>query len=494
MNKNYEHSEALSFPRVMISALSGGAGKTILSIGIIAALINRGKDVAPFKKGPDYIDAGWLALTAGRKCYNLDTFLVSKKLVIKSFISRSIESDFALVEGNRGLYDGIDTEGSTSAAELSKLIDTPVILCVDCTKSTRTMAAAILGCIHFDPNVDIKGVVLNRVAGTRHKRILKKNIEYHCGLPVVGAIPKLKKQNFPERHMGLIPTFEHDWAKEAISYALKMAKKHLDIEKIIHIAIQAKKLKSDNSYPALEITDGKSSSVSISNTNRKFQRTSTFQKPIIRIGVIKDSAFQFYYPENLEALCRQGAQLEFISPISDKSLPKLDALYLGGGFPETHLEALSGNMNFMEEIRRLVEDGFPIYAECGGLIYLGHSVILNDKSYKMANVFPVEYSFSKKPAGHGYTILKVENKNPYFEVGTEIRGHEFHYSMASKWSGNDDDLVFKMKRGVGFHSKRDGLCYKNVLALYTHIHALGTPQWATAIIRKAVGYKKQHFK
>ncbi|MGD8846753.1 MAG: AAA family ATPase, partial [Desulfobacteraceae bacterium] len=193
-------------PGIVIAAIRGGSGKTIFAVGIIAALRQKGIGVAPFKKGPDYIDAGWLALAAGRPCYNLDTFLIDSHTIQQSYQTRTVGTEIAVIEGNRGLYDCIDTRGETSTAELAKLLDIPLVLCVDGTKSTRTMAAVVAGCTNFDPGLKLKGVVLNRVAGPRHERILRDSIEYHCGIPVLGALPKQRQQRFPERHMGLVPT------------------------------------------------------------------------------------------------------------------------------------------------------------------------------------------------------------------------------------------------------------------------------------------------
>jgi len=462
-------------PGIIIAALRGGAGKTILSIGIIAALKSFKKNVAPFKKGPDYIDAGWLAMAAGRPCYNLDNFLIEKKQILNSFYTHTLKSDIAVIEGNRGLYDGLDTEGSTSTAELAKLLNLPVILCLDCTKSTRTMAAVVLGCIKFDPTVTIKGIILNRVAGPRHENIVRKSIENYCGIPVLGAVPKLGKQNFPERHMGLIPTPEHEWANDSINAALKMAKSYIDLDSLIEIAC------TSNQQPAT----GNRQPVT---SNR--QPVTGNRQPAPRIGIIKDSAFQFYYPENIDALVAVGADTVFISPLRTNKIPPVDALYIGGGFPETHAKELSENEQFRNEIRALAEDGLPIYAECGGLMYLGEELVLDNKSYQMAGVLPVVFGLSKKPKGHGYTIISVEKENKYFKKGSEIRGHEFHYSYVLEWKGNDEDLVFNMKRGNGFINKKDGVCYKNVLATYSHIHALGTPSWATAMVSNAISYKK----
>ena len=471
--------------------MRGGSGKTILSIGLIAAWKKHNKSIAPFKKGPDYIDTGWLALAADRPCYNLDTFLLETPQILQSFFAHTGKDDIAVIEGNRGLYDGIDLAGSTSTAELAKLLKTPILLCVDCTKITRTMAAVISGLIQFDPDVMIKGVVLNRVAGARHERILRDNIEHYCGIPVLGAIPKLKTQIFPERHMGLVPTPEHDWAGDSIDAAAQIASKHIDLDAIFELIQDLPTLEAteDGSQPATSSAESKPE-VSIQKKVYSGQGIITdAEKP--KIGIIKDSAFQFYYPENIDALQAAGAETVFISPLVDKTMPGLDALYIGGGFPETHAKELAQNERFRKELKALAEDDLPIYAECGGLMYLGQELVLEGKTYPMVGVLPVSFDFYPRPQGHGYTIVTVENENPFYEVGTEIRGHEFHYSRVSHWGGEDEDLIFRMQRGVGITKDKDGICYKNVLATYTHIHSLGTPQWADALVNNAVTYHKK---
>jgi cobyrinic acid a,c-diamide synthase len=462
----------LAFPRIVISAIRGGSGKTIISTGIIAAFRAAEKKVSPFKKGPDYIDAGWLALAAGRPCYNLDTFLVPAGRVLASFCSHSLYADLSVIEGNRGLYDGIDLEGTTSTAELAKLLTAPVILCIDCTKSTRTMAAVVLGCIRFDENVDIKGVILNRVAGARHENILKKSIEYHTGVPVLGSLPKLGRQSFPERHMGLIPTPEHKWAAESINAAAEIAVKYIDLDKLYETAF---------SPPGLPEAGGAQKIVA--GPAKAFVK-----KP--RIGIIRDSAFQFYYQENIDALISESAEIVYTSPLSDKRIPDIDALYVGGGFPETHAKELSENISYKEDLRTLAEKGLPVYAECGGLMYLGKELILDGVTYEMTGLLPIAFGFSKKPQAHGYTIVRVEGNNPYYKTGTEIRGHEFHYSNILEWDGKEKDLAFRLERGSGLVNNRDGVVFKNVLATYTHIHAMGTSSWAAAMVRKAIEYRK----
>jgi cobyrinic acid a,c-diamide synthase len=464
------------FPRLIIAALRGGSGKTIVSIGIIAALRGRGHFVAPFKKGPDYIDAGWLALAAGRPCYNLDTFLLDPDLIRHSFCSHAAPGGLAVVEGNRGLYDGIDLDGATSTAELAKLLQAPVVMCLDCTKTTRTMAAVISGCVRFDPDVRIRGVILNRVAGSRHESILRRSIEHYTGVPVIGAVPKLGRQIFPERHMGLVPTPEHGWAADSIQSIARVASQHIDLDALFRIAREAPRI-SGVCQP--------------SELNGSTDQQATVPPARCRIGILKDSAFQFYYPENIEALEAAGAELIFISPLRDGQLPEIDALYVGGGFPETHAQELAENKEFSGRLRSLVDDGLPVYAECGGLMYLGNELVIEGRSFPMAGVLPLSFGLFKRPQGHGYTVVTVEGENPYYPIGAEIRGHEFHYSRVLSWSGAESDLIFRMQRGVGIHGDRDGIAFKNVLATYTHIHALGNPGWASALVRNAVAYRSR---
>jgi cobyrinic acid a,c-diamide synthase len=272
--------------------------------------------------------------------------------------------------------------------------------------------------------------------------------------------------------MGLVPTPEHDWAEESIEKAAEMASKYLDLDRLLAIAREAPHLAATSEIP-------------IEKIDLDFEEKK--RKP--RIGVIKDAAFQFYYPENLEALEAAGAEIVMVSALADARLPSLDGLYIGGGFPETHAQALAENKGFRQDVRRLAEKGLPIYAECGGLMYLGESLVLSGVAYPMVGVFPVIFGFSKRPEGHGYTIFEVERANPYFEPGIQIRGHEFHYSNVLSWKGKTDDLAFRVTRGVGLAGKRDGVCYQNTLATYTHVHALGTPSWARAMVEVSKGWQ-----
>ncbi|MFH1076713.1 MAG: cobyrinate a,c-diamide synthase [Pseudomonadota bacterium] len=458
-------------PRLVVAGLSGGAGKTIVSLGIVASFRRMGKKVIPFKKGPDYIDAGWLACAASHPCYNLDTFLSSKEQAFSSFQKQALDGDISLVEGNRGLYDGMDIHGTTSTAELAKLIKSPVLLVIDCTKSTRTIAALVLGCIRFDPEIMIKGVILNRIGGGRHEEIVRQSIEHYTGIKVVGAIPRLKSSIFPERHMGLVPQQESSDAEKAICISGDIAEKHLDIDEILAIS---------GSAPFLNYTD---STCSMEHSEKIHK---------VRIGVVRDSAFQFYYQENLDALKECGADLVFISALLDSSIPELDALYIGGGFPETHAGVLAANKSFREAVFRLAHNGLPIYAECGGLMYLGEKILMDGAEYPMCGVLPITFGLLKNPQAHGYTDLKVDRKNPIFDIGMRLHGHEFHYSKVVEWRGVHQDLAFKVERGRGICGDRDGVCYKNVLATYSHILALGFPEWTEGMIKSA--YASRQFR
>lgn len=458
-------------PRIVVAALRGGSGKTILSVGIIAAWRKLGNRVSSFKKGPDYIDAGWLALASGRPCYNLDTYLIPEDRVLDSFLNHSESGDLALIEGNRGIFDGTDLSGTTSTAELAKLLKAPVVLCLDCTKATRTVAAVVLGCKLFDPFVEIKGVILNRIAGSRHESILRRSIDRYTGIPVLGAVPKLGGEIFPERHMGLLPTPEHRLAIHAVEEISRVAQQCLDIGALADLAHKTEELE-----PAVRIES---------------TRKSPSANPP-RIGVLRDSAFQFYYPENIEALEAAGGKPVMISPLGEnRDLPEVDALYIGGGFPETHARELAQNHRFKTALKRLSQDGLPIYAECGGLMYLAEELTLGQERFPMAGVLPVVLGFSERPQGHGYTEVLVEVENPYFPVGFEFKGHEFHYSKMIEWRGSEKDLVFRMKRGAGVWNGKDGILYKNVLATYTHLHSLGVPEWARSMVRNADAYRRQ---
>lgn len=452
----------MAAPRVVIAGLSGGGGKTLVSVGIVAAWRRHGHAVAAFKKGPDYIDAAWLGRAAGAPCRNLDLFLMPPDAIRRSVATAGRRGAVAVIEGNRGLFDGADARGTCSTAELAKLLEAPVVLVVDATKATRTVAALVLGCQRLDAEVAVAGVILNRVAGSRHERVLREALRDICGLPVLGVLPRLERHPFPERHLGLVPPDEHDARDTAVAEAAAIAEAQLDLAALGDVAHRAP--------PLTAAADPDGGTV-----------TTT---PVVSVGVFRDAAFQFYYPENLEALTRAGARLVGISPLADPTLPDVDALYVGGGFPETLAGRLAANAPFRAAVRRAACAGLPVYAECGGAVYLGAELVMDEATYPMAGVLPASFGFGARPQGHGYAEVETVSPNPFFAVGESIRGHEFHYTFLTA-RGDDLRFAFRVRRGHGFDGVRDGLCHHNVLASYTHVHALGTTAWAPALIAAA---------
>lgn len=466
-------------PRIVVSGLRGGGGKTVLSLSLAASLRKKGYHIIPFKKGPDYIDAGWLARAAGSPCYNLDLFMMTPGQALQSFIEHSYKAQFAVIEGNRGLFDGVDHKGTYSTAELAKLLHAPVVISIDCTKTTNTAAAMVLGCLKMDPEVIIGGVVLNRVATTRQETVIRKAIKEHCNVPVLGAIPRLKKDPFPERHMGLTPFQEHHDISESIEVVAELGEKYLDMEGIMRIA--------EGAGPIEE------SQVRSQESSKASSEPSTLNSEL-RIGVIRDSAFQFYYEENFEELVKRGACITEVSPLKENALPDIDALYIGGGFPETHAIALAENKGFRDSLLSAIEKGLPVYAECGGLMYLGEHIILDNKTYPMVGALPITFGMEKRPGAHGYTVVEVEKRNPYFPEKCVLKGHEFHYSKVLDVKDADTYYAFDVKRGKGIVDNKDGICYKNVLAAYTHLHAIGAPEWADGLVKCAVKNKRSKIK
>lgn len=456
---------------LVIAGLAGGSGKSVVSVGITAAFARQGRCIVPFKKGPDYIDAGWLQLAAGRRCYNLDPFFMTKESIQRSFAVHSADADLVIVEGNRGLYDGVDVEGGYSTAELALMLDLPVVLVVNCTKTTRTVAALVLGCQQFDKRLNIKGVVLNQIATTRQRRLITESVERYTDIPVIGSIPRLKRDIFPMRHLGMVPHQEYIDSREALDYLADLIVENVALDSLQAIMKTLPDTEPDN-------TD-------------KTGHNSLHVLPHMTIGVLQDAAFQFYYSENLEALENAGARLVSINALCDSRLPELDGLYIGGGFPETSASELAANTSFRQSVKQAADSGLPIYAECGGLIYLGNSIVQEGEEFPLVGVFPVRFGMSAKPQAHGYTIFHVAKKNGFYQQGVDIKGHEFRYSKVLDWQGSSEQLILKMVRGRGFIDGWDGLTYNNVLALYTHIHADGTPQWAKNFVNRCREAKRK---
>jgi cobyrinic acid a,c-diamide synthase len=447
-------------PRLLIAGMSGGSGKTLVSLALLLALRRAGFPVRAFKKGPDYIDAAWLSWASSHAARNLDTYLMGRDIVRSSFARNAITDGVNLIEGNRGLFDGFDAAGTHSSAALSHCLAAPVLLVINASMVTRTAAALVAGCRALDPELPIRGVILNNVSGQRHEEVLRAAIESACAIPVVGTIHKAAVNPLPERYLGLVPPQEHD-ATEQIQRDLLQLADGLDLNAILSIARNA---------PSLEIDHPEVSPSAVKG---------------IKVGYLRDAAFSFYYPENLEQLEQGGAELIPISSLQSDALPEgLCALYIGGGFPEKYAEVLSANRSFLESIRQAALNGLPIYAECGGLILLAQTLRWEDRAYPMAGVFPFDVEGFVTPQGHGYSELHVDQPNPFFPTGLVLHGHEFHYSRISL-GDKPADTACAVLRGVGCFQKRDLVVTKNVMAGYTHLHALATPEWAKGFLNAA---------
>lgn len=454
-------------PRVAVAAPQGRSGKTTVTASLIAGLRARGLMVQPFKKGPDFIDPSWLSLVAGRQCRNLDRFLMDEQTIRRSFTGHAAGADISVIEGAMGLFDGVDVEGSGSTAEIAKVLRAPVLLVVNAVRMTRSAAAIVLGCQKLDPDVRIAGVILNNVARPRHRDMLTAAIDRYCGLPVLGVFPKNKEYTVPDRHLGLIPAEENEALQRVLERWSKDAESLLDLDRILEIARKAPGLPGEDSFPS--------------------PRDAGVSRP--RVGVLRDRAFSFYYPENLEALERAGAELVFIDALRDELPDDLDALYVGGGFPEVFAAELEANETLRRAVRDRVESGMPVYAECGGLMYLGERLVWGGKGFRMAGAIPFETDLDERPRGHGYMVLRAVRDNPYFAEGTVVRGHEFHHSGVTRVNP-EVSLCMEVQRGYGIDGKRDGMCYRNAFAAYCHIHALSVPEWAPNMVRAAAQYRE----
>ena len=450
--------------RLVIAGLAGDTGKSLVSLGVIGALRARGLAVAPLKKGPDFIDAAWLGAAAGIPGRNLDTFLMSEDRILASVAEVAKSADIAVVEGNRGLFDGMDAVGSHSTAVLARLLDAPVLLVIDARKVTRTVAALVAGCQTLDPELSLGGVILNRVGTERQVKVIREAVEQETGIPVLGAIPRLRVQHLPSRHLGLVTAFEHAATQATLEKLARLVRQYVDLDAILALADRGP-------LPAPRVPF-------------------VTQKPVapkVRIGVLRDRAFSFYYPENLSALEMAGAELVDISPLADEQLPTVDALYAGGGFPEVHAAALSANVSLRDTLKREIDAGLPVWAECGGLMYLSRSVLCDGELHPMVGALPICVEQMSKPQGHGYVMARVDRPTPFLPEGTVFRGHEFHYSRLRDDQLGKIETTIELERGVGLGGGRDGIHVGNVIATYMHLHALGVPEWAQSVVDAAAG-------
>jgi len=444
--------------RLFISATHKSSGKTTISVGLAAALAARGLSVQTFKKGPDYIDPMWLARASGRACYNLDFNTQSEAGILATFASRSREADIVLVEGNKGLHDGVDVAGKDSSAALAGLLRTPVVLVVDTMGMVRGIAPLVLGYTAFDQSIDIAGIILNKVGGARQESKLRQALERYTDVPVLGAIGRDETLAVAERHLGLTTPAEDACRDEKVAHMRDVVARNVDLDRLIEIAAAA----GTASGPAVVETP----------TPRD-----------IRIAVARDAAFGFYYADDFEALERAGAELVFVDLMRDQKLPPVDALFIGGGFPETQAAALAANRAMRADVRAAIVSGLPAYAECGGLMYLSRSIAFRGETHEMVGVVPADTVVGERPQGRGLVVLEetADAPWPFRPERPCIPAHEFHHGGLT----NIDPacrFAYRMRRGYGVDGKRDGVVVHNLLASFSHLRDTSRHHWARRFV------------
>ena len=447
--------------RVLISALHKSSGKTTLSIGLLAALNALGVAVQPFKKGPDYIDPMWLSRAAGRPCVNLDFHTQSQDEILQAFASRAVNADLSLVEGNKGLFDGVDVDGSDSNAAMAALLKAPVVLVVDTRGMTRGIAPVIQGYQNFQDDVTISGIILNHVGGPRHESKLRAALERYTDVPVIGALGRYPELEISERHLGLMPANEASHVEDIVANTGRVIAENVDLDIFRACAQKAPSLQA----PLVSVQ--------------------AIQGDRVRIGVARDSAFGFYYPDDLESLENAGAELVPFNTTRDLDLPDVDGLFIGGGFPETHAAVVSGNVALRDKIKAALENGMPAYAECGGLMYLARSLTWDGVTHEMVGIVPGDTVMHKTPVGRGYVKLEETGNSPWGLIGdgkTALPVHEFHYASLE---GLPVGLsyAFKVRRGYGIDGENDGMIINNLIAGFSHHRAVGGNQWAERFVQ-----------
>ena len=457
---------------LFISAAHKSSGKTTVSIGLCAALSKRGLVVQPFKKGPDYIDPIWLGIAAGRPCYNLDFFTAGREETIEDFARRDQSADISIIEGNKGLYDGLDLDGSNSNAALAKSLQAPVILVSDARGTMRGIAPLLIGYQVFDSDVNIAGVIANMTGGSRHESKLRAAVEHYTDIHFLGALDKDSSISIDEQHIGLIPGYEEPQSDNKISIIADAVNDHIDLDRLIEIAATAPENKILVSKP---------------------DNIVSFHG--ITIGIAQDPAFGFYYPGDLDAMRTAGAEIVPINTLTDSELPLIDGLFIGGGFPERYAAELEANIKLRNSIKAAIENGLPAYAECGGLMYLSRSLNWQGKTFDMAGAIPGDTRMHEKSCGRGYVKLEEISGVFPWESSNDptalVHAHEFHYSSIDGLA-ESTQFAYTVRRGSGINHQSDGLIYKNPMASYSHLRNTRATPWVERFLSFVSDIKAGH--
>ena len=460
--------------RFLISAAHKSSGKTTVAVGLAAAMRARGLAVQTFKKGPDFIDPMWLTQASGRRCRNLDPYLTDAAEIRASFTRHAAGADVALVEGNKGLYDGLALDGSNSNAAVAKMLGLPVVLVIDARGMTRGIAPLILGYQAFDRDIGIAGVILNQLGGGRHEAKLRAVIEHYTDVPVLGAVHHDPGLAIVERQLGLMPCNETGDAAAYVARIGAAIARQIDIDRLLGVA-------ADAPPPAFPPPLSASTGTAIA--------------PDLRIGIAQDRAFGFYYADDLDALRATGATLVPFDTLTDAQLPDVDALVIGGGFPELFARELEANGALRERIGTAIDAGLPVYAECGGLMYLANSLTREGHSYRMVGAIDADVVMHERPVGRGYVVLDESPAFPWpteAQAGAEVRAHEFHYASLENLAAGTS-FAYRVRRGHGIDGEHDGIMTKNVLASFAHRRSTERDNWAARFVAfvSASGYRQR---
>jgi len=443
--------------RLFLSATHKSSGKTTLSIGLAAALGQRGLSVQTFKKGPDYIDPMWLKRASGRPCYNLDFNTQTPSEILSTFTHNARGADIAIIEGAKGLHDGVDLEGSDCSAALAKLLRAPIVLVVDALGLARGIAPLLQGYAAFDPETRIAGVILNKVGPERQAAKLRQAIERYTDIPVIGAVGRNEGIVVRERHLGLTTPGETAQSDAIVEAAREAVAQNVDLPRIRAIAARAEGLAAP-----------------IATLGR-------CRPPDVRIAVARDEAFGFYYEDDLEAFERAGAHLVFFDALRDERLPDCDGLFIGGGFPETHARRLSANVSLRNSIRSAIASGLPTYAECGGLMYLSRSILWRGESWPMVGAIPADARMHERPQGRGLVVLEETGKAAWGVRGGAFAAHEFHYAALEAFAP-EGDFAYRVRRGAGIDGLHDGVVIGSLLASFSHLRDTRAHPWVERFV------------
>lgn len=435
-----------------LSAAHKSSGKTCVSIGLSSAMVKRGISVQTFKRGPDYIDPIWLKAASGNPCYNLDFNCQSHREICDLFNDKSMGVKARFVEGSKGLFDGVNPNGCDSNAALAKLLSLPIILVIDCNGMSRGIAPLLLGYKAFDEKINIAGVILNKTGGTRHEGKLRQAVENYTDIPVLGLLRKSSSMEIPERHLGLMPANEMNAPSAVIENITNAVENDIDIDAIMTLGQQ--NIIGQTPTQAKHVND-------------------------ITIAIARDASFGFYYPDDLEAFAKAGAKLVFFDAINDLELPPCDGLFIGGGFPETQMKALSENRSMRRSIKNALSAGLPCYAECGGLMYLCREISFQGESAKMVGIIDGKITMQAKPQGRGLVKLETTGSGLWPDMATagyNFNAHEFHYAQLDELGGNAK-YTYAVKRGHGINGKYDGLIIGNCTASFSHLRNTKVSPW-----------------